>query len=126
VGTAANEADVTQVNKLLHGEESAVSADAGYAGVEKRTEHAGRKVIWQIATRCGCLLSEAWEQSSLHKQLTKSIESAASLIVDNILAFLLVGILENLQNAELFQSLLGYSCKEVLYDVLLLRYRLLA
>jgi len=54
VGAAANVADVIQVNKLLHGEESAVSADAGYTGAEKRTEHASRKVIWQIATRCGC------------------------------------------------------------------------
>lgn len=34
VGTAANVADVTQVDKLLHGAESVVSADAGYTGVE--------------------------------------------------------------------------------------------
>lgn len=46
MGAAANVADVIQVNKLLHGEESAVSADAGYTGAEKRTEHASRKVIW--------------------------------------------------------------------------------
>lgn len=51
VGTAANVADVTQVDKLLHGEENVVCADAGYTGVEKRTEHAGREVIWQIAAR---------------------------------------------------------------------------
>ncbi|MDG6392966.1 hypothetical protein QCD77_27585, partial [Pseudomonas savastanoi pv. phaseolicola] len=36
------------VAKLLHGEENVVCADAGYTGVEKREEHAGRKVIWQI------------------------------------------------------------------------------
>ncbi|MBN0856637.1 IS5 family transposase, partial [Pseudomonas aeruginosa] len=36
VVTAANVADVTQVDKLLHGEENMVGADAGYTGVEKR------------------------------------------------------------------------------------------
>ena len=51
VGTAANVADVTQVDKLLHGEENMVGADAGYTGVEKRPEHEGRKVIWQVAAR---------------------------------------------------------------------------
>ena len=51
VGTATNLADVTQVDKLLHGAESVDCADAGYTGVEKRTEHDGREVIWQIAAR---------------------------------------------------------------------------
>ncbi|UYP30948.1 IS5 family transposase [Pseudomonas sp. Z8(2022)] len=51
VGTAANVADVTQVDKLLHGQENMVAADAGYIGVEKRPEHEGREVIWQIAAR---------------------------------------------------------------------------
>ncbi|EWC38920.1 IS5 family transposase [Pseudomonas aeruginosa] len=51
VGTAANVADVTQVDKLLHGVENVVCADAGYTGVEKRSEHAGREVIWQVAAR---------------------------------------------------------------------------
>src|SRR3546814_10223532 len=49
--TAANVADVTQVDKLLHGKENMVGADAGYTGVEKRPEHEGREVIWQIAAR---------------------------------------------------------------------------
>jgi IS5 family transposase len=51
VGTAVNIADVTQVDKLLHGEENVVCADAGYTGVEKRAEHDGREVIWQVAAR---------------------------------------------------------------------------
>ena len=51
VGTPANVADVTQVDKLLHGDENMVGADAGYTGVEKRAEHDGRKVIWQVAAR---------------------------------------------------------------------------
>lgn len=49
--TAASVADVTQVEKLLHGEENMVAADAGYTGVENREEHEGRQVIWQIAAR---------------------------------------------------------------------------
>ncbi len=51
VGTAANVADVTQVDQLLHGEENVFCADAGYTGVEKRPEHAARAVIWQITVR---------------------------------------------------------------------------
>ena len=51
VGTAANVADVTQVDKLLHGDENVVCTDAGYTGVEKRPEHVDRKVIWQVAAR---------------------------------------------------------------------------
>lgn len=60
VGTAANVADVTQVGQLLHGEENVVCADAGYTRVERRPEHAGREVIWQIAAR-----------RSTYKQLSK-------------------------------------------------------
>jgi transposase, IS5 family len=51
IGTAANVADVTQVDKLLHGDESVICADAGYTGVEKRPEHDERHVIWQFAAR---------------------------------------------------------------------------
>jgi len=51
VGTAANVADITQVDKLLHSDENMVGGDAGFTGVEKRPEHEGRKVIWQIAAR---------------------------------------------------------------------------
>ena len=51
VGTAAKVADITQVDKLLHGDENVVCTDAGYTGVEKRPEHEGRKVIWQVAAR---------------------------------------------------------------------------
>src|SRR5439155_26607107 len=37
-GTAANVADVAQAHELLHGEEKAGYADAGYLGVEEREE----------------------------------------------------------------------------------------
>lgn len=51
VGTAANVADFTQVDRLLHGEENVICGDAGYTGVEKRPEHQGRQLIWQVAAR---------------------------------------------------------------------------
>ena len=51
VGTAANLAEVTQADQLLHGEETYVSGDAGYTGVEKRPEHQDRPMIWSIAAR---------------------------------------------------------------------------
>ncbi|TLM72680.1 IS5 family transposase, partial [Microbulbifer harenosus] len=37
--TGANEHDITQTEKLLHGDETRVWGDAGYLGVEKRPEH---------------------------------------------------------------------------------------
>ena len=35
----------------MHCDENGVCTDAGYTGVEKRPEHEGRQVIWQIAAR---------------------------------------------------------------------------
>ncbi len=49
--TAANEADVTQVDQLLHGRETEVHADAGYTGAEKRVERP--EVSWHIAAKRG-------------------------------------------------------------------------
>ncbi|MDA3256859.1 IS5 family transposase [Pseudomonas aeruginosa] len=74
VGTAANVADVTQVDKLLHGEENMVGADAGYTGVEKRPEHKGREVIWQIAAR-----RSTYKNSALYKAKRK-IEKAKAQV----------------------------------------------
>ncbi len=51
--TAANVADVTQGHELLHGGEREVCADAGYQGIDKRAEHRGRKVRWQVALKAG-------------------------------------------------------------------------
>ena len=44
-GTAANDADVTQVTEMVHGEETRVYADASYGEVEKREKHAEPEVI---------------------------------------------------------------------------------
>lgn len=49
--TDANEADVTMVGELLHGKESQVHADAGYAGADKRVGR--KKHKWEIAQRRG-------------------------------------------------------------------------
>lgn len=53
--TAANVSDIAQTHALLHGQEKVVYADAGYQGVEKRTEiveaHAG--VSFEVAAKRG-------------------------------------------------------------------------
>ncbi|MFV1943541.1 IS5 family transposase [Pseudomonas luteola] len=72
--TAANVADVTQVDKLLHGEETLVVADAGYTGVEKRAEHEGRKVIWRIAARRSTY--EKYGKKSVLYKVLRKIERA--------------------------------------------------
>ena len=51
VSTAANVADVTQIDKLLHGKEQSVYGDAGYTGADKRDEVTGKKIRWNIAER---------------------------------------------------------------------------
>jgi IS5 family transposase len=78
VGTAANVADVTQVDKLLHGDENVVCADAGYTGVEKRPEHDGREVIWQIAARRSTY-QKLSKRSALYKAKRK-IEKAKAQV----------------------------------------------
>ena len=54
-GTAANEADINQTAALLHGQEEAVFADAGYTGADKRPELADRDVSWNIAIKRGII-----------------------------------------------------------------------
>ena len=78
VGTAANVADVPQVDKLLHGAENVVCADAGYTGIEKRTEHDGREVIWQIAARRSTY-KKLGKRSALYKAKRK-IEKAKAQV----------------------------------------------
>jgi IS5 family transposase len=52
VGTAANAADVTEANRLLHGQEQAAHGDAGYQGAHKRPD-ARAGVVWHVAMRHG-------------------------------------------------------------------------
>ncbi len=51
VTTPANEADVAQIEQLLHGKERVVHADAGYIGAAEHAPDA--KVDWQIARKRG-------------------------------------------------------------------------
>jgi IS5 family transposase len=78
VVTAANVADVTQVEKLLHGAENVVCANVGYTGVEKRKERAGRQVIWQVAARRSTYKKHA-KRSVLYKAIRK-IERAKAQV----------------------------------------------
>ena len=59
--TAANEADINQAAHLLHGEENAVFADAGYTGVEKRPEVAAKAsgATWHVAAKRGLIKTMA-------------------------------------------------------------------
>ena len=49
--TAANAADVTQTEHLLHGSEVVVYADAGYTGAEHRVER--KDISWHVAEKRG-------------------------------------------------------------------------
>ncbi|MBI3903712.1 MAG: IS5 family transposase [Nitrosomonadales bacterium] len=53
VGTAGNVSDISQAHALLHGDEVMAFGDAGYQGIEKRSEHVGTPVQWQVAMRPG-------------------------------------------------------------------------
>lgn len=78
VVTAANVAGVTQVDKLLHGAENVVCADAGYTGVEKRKEDAERQVTWQVAVRRS-VYKKHGKRSVLYKAIRK-IERAKAQV----------------------------------------------
>ena len=51
--TAANVHDLTPAAELLHGGEKVVYADAGYQGVAKRPEIAGKTMDFRVAMRPG-------------------------------------------------------------------------
>ena len=65
--SSAHLSDISQAAHLLHGEEQSVHGDAGYVGIEKRPEHAGRQVAWHIAAKRSKLLArpEGFEKSVL-------------------------------------------------------------
>jgi IS5 family transposase len=53
VTTSANVHDLTPVAELLHGDEEVVYADAGYQGIAKRREMAGKTTAFRVAMRPG-------------------------------------------------------------------------
>ena len=72
-GTAANVADLAQAHTLLHGEEKAGYADAGYLGVEKREEMAAHSqgMEWHVAAKRGQI--KAMAEGAI-KELTQQLE----------------------------------------------------
>ena len=81
--TAANVHDITVADKLLHGEEKSIHADAGYLGMEKREEHKARKVKWRIALRHGQRkqLNEAGRQlEKLKSSIRAKVEHPFAII----------------------------------------------
>ncbi|MGJ2897740.1 IS5-like element ISBmu2 family transposase, partial [Salmonella enterica subsp. enterica serovar Paratyphi A] len=77
VGTAANVSDVSQAHALLHGHEEQVFADAGYIGVDKREEMAGKAVKWHVAARRGKI--KAMQEGAL-KDLVIALERTKAQI----------------------------------------------
>ena len=70
--TSANKHDITSADKLLHGEQDRVWADAGYVGIEKREEHRERDVEWFIAKRPGKLRMLAQNSDERQTEKTKA------------------------------------------------------
>jgi IS5 family transposase len=51
-GTSGHVSDIAEANALLHGQETVAFGDAGYQGVQKRTD-ANAEVTWHVAMRPG-------------------------------------------------------------------------
>ena len=92
-GTAANESDISQTHKLLHGAEKIVHADAGYTGVEKRAEiiTAHSNVEWRVAVRRSKIkaMAESWVKDlsvrfEKLKAQTRALVEHPFLIVKNL------------------------------------------
>jgi len=75
--TAANAADVTEANSLLHGEEVRAFGDAGYQGADKRPD-APDDVEWHVAMRPG--KRRALDKSDPVQVLTDQIERVEASI----------------------------------------------
>jgi IS5 family transposase len=75
VSTAANVADVTEVENLLHGKERHVFGDAVYIGAEKRAPKRGRR-FWIAAKRS---VVKAIEDDKL-REITEQLEHAKASI----------------------------------------------
>jgi IS5 family transposase len=73
--TPANEADVEEVEFLLHGKEEVVHADAGYAGAPARVNRKGLR--WEIAAKRGKI--KAMKQGRVKRALEKLERRKASI-----------------------------------------------
>ena len=71
--TAANAADVTQTEHLLHGGEVTVYADAGYTGAEHRV--ARKDISWHVAAKRGkvkAIVNDAVRQATQELETLKA------------------------------------------------------
>lgn len=85
VTTAANVSDISQTPALLHGQEEAVWADAGYVGVDKREDMQealaakGQEVQWHIAKRRKTIetMAEGWQKklAQAHEKLKARVRA---------------------------------------------------
>jgi transposase, IS5 family len=75
-GTAANVNDVTQANRLLHGQESDAFGDAGYQGAHKRAD--AKPVNWHVAMRPG--KRRQLDKSKLAERLIDEVERVKASI----------------------------------------------
>ena len=73
--TPANHHDITEADKLLHGEEEDVFADSGYRGIEKREEHQDREVNWHIAMMPGKRKELTCKKQELLEKVKASIRA---------------------------------------------------
>ena len=76
VGTAANDADITRMAALLHGQEEDVFGDGDYIGADKRHQLAERDVAWNIAIKRSII--KALPQA--RRELAEPIERALSRV----------------------------------------------
>lgn len=85
VTTAANVSDISQTPALLHGQEEAVWADAGYVGVDKREDLQealaanGQEVQWHVAKRRKTIetMAEGWQKklAQAHEKLKARVRA---------------------------------------------------
>jgi transposase, IS5 family len=85
VTTAANVSDISQTPALLHGQEEAVWADAGYVGVDKREDMQealaanGQEVQWHIAKRRKTVetMMDGWQKklAQAHEKLKARVRA---------------------------------------------------
>jgi len=81
--TAANVHDLTPAADLLHGEETVVYADAGYQGIDKRTEMEGRAGPIRSHPE-GCPTSGSRHPTSLSRPLMSCARAAMPSVIDQI------------------------------------------
>ena len=75
--TPANVADVVETDKLLHGAEKSVHADAGYTGADKREALKDCKAQWHIAAKRGTIKAMAEDEL---KKATQELETLKAAI----------------------------------------------